>query len=117
MLPIKNVSAWQYSRKVVQLSDFTDAKLGYYQLSKSIQYEFRGRFWFHQISNNGKYYHGYCLHAGKRVYNKTTVTMHTGFAKLISQETGKTLTDSQQELLKNIVASGYQNGEKKLRVQ
>ena len=45
MLPIKNVSAWQYSRKVVQLSDFTDAKLGYYQLSKSIQYEFRGRFW------------------------------------------------------------------------
>lgn len=114
MLPIKNVSAWQYSRKVVQLSDFTDAKLGYYQLSKSIQYEFRGRFWFHQISNNGKYYHGYCLHAGKRVYNDTTVTMHSGFDNLISQETNKKLTASQQELLKNIVASGYQNGEKKI---
>ena len=40
--------------------------------------------------------------------------MYSGFAKLISQETGKTLTDSQQELLKNIVASGYQNGEKKI---
>lgn len=114
MLPIKNVSAWQYTRKVVQLSNFTDASLGYYQLSKSIQYEFRGRFWFHQISNNGKYYHGYCLHAGKSVHNGATVTMYSGFAKLISQETGKTLTDSQQELLKNIVASGYQNGEKKI---
>lgn len=114
MLPIKNVSAWQYTRKVVQLSNFTDASLGYYQLSKSIQYEFRGRFWFHQISNNGKYYHGYCLHAGKSVHNGATVTMHTGFDNLISQETNKKLTASQQELLKNIVASGYQNGEKKI---
>lgn len=114
MLPIKNVSAWQYTRKVVQLSNFTDASLGYYQLSKSIQYEFRGRFWFHQISNNGKYYHGYCLHAGKSVHNGATVTMHVGFDNLISQATNKTLTASQQELLKNIVASGYQNGEKKI---
>ena len=113
-LPMKNVSAWQYTRKTVQLSNFTNAKFGTYQLSKKSQYEFYGRFWFHQISNNGKYYHGYCLHAGKHVFNGETVTMHSGFDNLISQETNKTLTASQQELLKNIVASGYQNGEKKI---
>ena len=107
--PFQNVSAWEYSTKWVKLSTFTTAPGGRYNISNSVAHNFYQSSWFniHEVYQGNDYYHGYCLHAGKGVHEKETVYEHSGFGDLYSTTTGQTLSASQQELLKNILASGY----------
>lgn len=112
--PFKNVSAaWKYNTKWVKLSTFTTAPGGRYNISNSVGHDFYQYTWMniHEVYQGNDYYHGYCLHAGKHVNNVgSTVYEHSGFGDLYSTTTGQILSASQQELLKNILASGYQNG-------
>ena len=110
-LPFQKVSAWQYRTKWVKLSTFTTAPGGRYHISNSVSHNFYQSTWLniHEVYQGNEHYQGYCLHAGKSV-KEETVYEHKGFADLYSTTTGQTLSASQQELLKNILASGYQNG-------
>ena len=111
--PFKNVSAWEYNTKWVKLSTFTTAPGGVYNISGTVSHKFYQYTWLniHEVYQGNDYYHGYCLHAGKFVDNvESIVYEHSGFGDLYSTTTGQTLSASQQELLKNILASGYQNG-------
>lgn len=111
--PFKNVSAWEYNTKWVKLSTFTTAPGGVYNISGTVSHKFYQYTWLniHEVYQGNDYYHGYCLHAGKFVDNVGSIVYeHSGFGDLYSTTTGQTLSASQQELLKNILASGYQNG-------
>lgn len=63
----------------------------------------------HEVNDGTNYYHGYCLHAGKQIYEDATIGLHKGFNDLPDIHEKK-LSNKAQEVLKNIVASGYQNG-------
>lgn len=67
----------------------------------------------HEVNNGSNYYHGYCLHAGKQIYEDATIGQHKGFDDL-PDINEKGLSEKAQEVLKNIVASGYQNKEGKI---
>lgn len=112
-IPFQKVSAWEYNTKWVKLSTFTTAPGGVYNISGTVSHKFYQYTWLniHEVYQGNDYYHGYCLHAGKFVDNVGSIVYeHKGFGDLYSTTTGQTLSASQQELLKNILASGYQNG-------
>lgn len=113
--PFQKISAWQYRTAKVKLSTFTTAKSGYYNISNRIPaHKFTNLFNIHEVNDKVNYYQGYCMHAGKNVDHGATVYEHNGFGDLYSSSTGNTLSTSQQELLKNILASGYQNGNRNI---
>lgn len=97
----------RYNTVMVYTSQFTAAKTGRYYLSSGKTHNFDGQYDLniHQVTANGKHYIGYCLHAGKGVVDNVTVTKKTNTKAVDSN--GKTLSDETQEVLQNILASGY----------
>lgn len=114
IIPIKNTKAATYSTYQVKLSDFTTATSGTYNISSSVSHSFDSSytFYFHEVSDSGKTFLGYCLHAGQSVSNGATVSKIDDFGKM-KDSNGNTLDKSRQSLLKNILASGYQKAASK----
>ncbi len=123
LFPLKNVSAATYHTYRVYLGDDYKAK-GYpgfvslasnkndlyYNISSKQNHDFSSnyRFNFHEVQDGNNVYIGYCLHAGKAVdWKNDGMTKVTDFSKLKTGN-GNTLSAERQELLKNILASGYQ---------
>lgn len=97
-----------YNTVMVYTSQFTAAKAGKYYLSSNGKtHNFDGQYDLniHQVTSGGKHYIGYCLHAGKGVVDSVTVTKKTNTKAVDSN--GNTLSDETQEVLQNILASGY----------
>lgn len=107
--PIHNASAWAYLPRVVKYNSFTSAQAGTYNINDSKTYYFGNNLYIHEAHEGNITYHGYCLHANKSVKIGGNLQRYEGFSELKSDKTNASLTESQQELLKNILASGYQN--------
>lgn len=114
LLPLKNVSAASYHTYRVRLDNFTTATActsgGTCYISKSRDHDFGGSygFNFHEVKDGNNVYIGYCLHASKSVdWSNDNMTKITDFGKLKTGN-GNSLTPARQQLLKNILASGYQ---------
>lgn len=127
LLPFINVSAvtWKYRFKRMPISDIVSNYQSEMLISSSgtckndgngnhpgcMKLSYIGGKYtlaIHEVNNGSSYYHGYCLHAGKQIYENATIGSHKGFDDLPNINE-KTLSDKAQEVLKNIVASGYQN--------
>ena len=118
LFPLKNVSAATYHTYRVRLDNFTTATActsnGKCNISSTQGHTFTGSygFNFHEVQDGNNVYIGYCLHAGKSVdwynYNMTKITdfgkLKTGPGHYLSEKDQK----QRQQLLKNILASGYQ---------
>lgn len=118
LFPLKNVSAATYHTYKVRLDKFTTATActnsGDCKISSSQSHKFNGsyEFNFHEVQDGNNVYIGYCLHAGKAVdWENSGMTKITDFGKLKTGP-GHYLSEKdqkdRQELLKNILASGYQ---------
>lgn len=122
-IPISSVSAetWTYTTKKMPMNDIMsnlpEAKIMESGLSVNGGYKltihsYGGKRYktIHIVHNtSGDRYQGYCLHVGKQIYVDATLSLHKGFDDLPASN-GNSLTATQQEVLKNILASGYQNG-------
>lgn len=120
LFPLKSVSAATYYTYRVYLGK-TGNNAGfvpsasnkenlYYNVSSKQNHDFSSDygFNFHEVKDGNNVYIGYCLHAGKAVdWEYGSMTKVTDFGKLKTGN-GKNLTAARQELLKNILASGYQ---------
>lgn len=118
LFPLKNVSAATYHTYRVRLDNFTTATActsnGKCNISSTQGHTFTGSygFNFHEVQDGNNVYIGYCLHAGKSVdwynYNMTKITdfgkLKTGPGHYLSEKDQQ----QRQQLLKNILASGYQ---------
>lgn len=114
LFPLKNVSAATYHTYRVRLDNFTTATActnsGDCKISSSQDHTFTGSygFNFHEVQDGNNVYIGYCLHAGKAVdWENNGMTKITDFGKLKTGN-GNSLSSERQQLLKNILASGYQ---------
>lgn len=114
LFPLKNVSAATYHTYRVRLDNFTTAtsctNSGDCKISSSQNHTFTGSygFNFHEVQDGNNVYIGYCLHAGKAVdWENDGMTKITDFGKLKTGN-GNSLSSERQQLLKNILASGYQ---------
>lgn len=114
LFPLKNVSAATYHTYKVRLDNFTTATActnsGDCKISSSQDHTFTGSygFNFHEVQDGNNVYIGYCLHAGKAVdWENNGMTKITDFGKLKTGN-GNSLSSERQQLLKNILASGYQ---------
>ena len=63
----------------------------------------------HIVEHGNDMYQGYCLHLGKQITRDARLGLHEGFGDLVDSN-GSKLDDNRQSVLKNILASGYQNG-------
>ncbi len=121
LMPLNRAFAattYQYTDYLVSLDDYItslkDEKSSRveYSLSPSINMHFNkngGKYYqtIHEVSSDNKYYLGYCFHAGRSIVPYGGMNVHSGFNDL-KTSSGSTLTATQQELLKNVVSSGYQ---------
>ncbi len=118
-IPTTSVFAddWEYDYKRMPLNDIVDTSKitqnmtvkGNYKMEiKKINNTYYKT--VHVAKKDGKIYHGYCLHVGKAIYKNAVLKLHKGFTDLPNSD-GVIITDTQQKVLKNILASGYQNGE------
>lgn len=113
ILPLTNVNAATYRWKRMPLNSFIseyysgmkingyDVVLGSYSGYRTIE--------AHVVEDGSNTYHGYCLHVGKEIYSDASVGLHDGFGDL-RDSAGNILDETRQSVLKNILASGYQNG-------
>lgn len=63
----------------------------------------------HEVVDGGNIWHAYCLHAGKKIYYGAELGLHNGFEDL-RDSNNSIISEPRQRILKNILASGYQNG-------
>ena len=93
----------------VSTSTFTSInKQGSYKLSnsKSHSFGYAGDLNIHEITAGGNHYIGYCLHAGKGAPAGQTGTKVTDVKK-VRDSNGNPLSTETQQVLLNILASGY----------
>lgn len=112
LFPFQKVSAATYKTYRVKLNNFTDATCknnGTCNISSTSSHDFNGTYGFnlHEVKDGDNVYLGYCLHAGLSVDWEATVSKITDFGRLKTGK-GNNLSAARQQLLKNILASGYQ---------
>ena len=98
-----------YDTVRVSTSTFTSInKQGSYKLSnsKSHSFGYAGDLNIHEITAGGNHYIGYCLHAGKDAPAGQTGTKVTDVKK-VRDSNGNPLSTETQQVLLNILASGY----------
>lgn len=116
LLPFKNVEAADATYHYYWLKTANYIDESYIGKSYTINggtIHIEKNFLLHEVNQGNSWYHGYCLHAGKVVLGNQPLKLYEGFTQL-KNSSNKLLSKSQQILLKNIVASGYQNGNRKV---
>ncbi len=113
ILPFTTANAYTYQMKRMPLNNFIttypehmyingiEMKIGNHSGFRTME--------VHVVEDNSNIYHGYCLHVGKQIYVNSSLGLHEGFSDLKDSD-GQVLDSTRQEVLKNILASGYQNG-------
>ncbi len=129
LIPVTSTSAetWKYRLMKMPISDIISSLPSAQILDSGMPVSGNYKLTIHELNgkryktvhivegeDSKKKYHGYCLHVGKEVYADATLELHKGFADLPNSD-GKDMTETQQTVLKNILASGYQNGEGNLK--
>lgn len=111
LFPSNNVFAtsYKYNSYYVDYSTFTNATLGEYYIASGEPYKFSGSFYIHQITYDNNYFQGYCMHFGKKVNEGGPVSLITDF-KNLKDKNGNAVPTERIKILQNILASGYQNG-------
>ena len=113
ILPLTNADAATYRWKRMPLNNFISAypsnmKINGYPMVIGSHGGYR-TIEAHVIEDGSNIYHGYCLHVGKEIYSDSAVGLHEGFGDLVGSD-GNPIDETRQKVLKNILASGYQNG-------
>lgn len=113
ILPLTNANAATYRWKRMPLNNFisvypSNMKINGYPMVIGSHGGYR-TIEAHVIEDGSNIYHGYCLHVGKEIYSDSAVGLHEGFGDLVGSD-GNPIDETRQKVLKNILASGYQNG-------
>lgn len=113
ILPLTNADAATYRWKRMPLNNFisvypSNMKINGYSMVIGSHGGYR-TIEAHVIEDGNNIYHGYCLHVGKEIYSDSAVGLHEGFGDLVGSD-GNPIDETRQTVLKNILASGYQNG-------
>lgn len=115
ILPLTNADAATYRWKRMPLNSFigvypSGMTIGSYPLKIGIKNGYR-YIEAHVVEDGSSIYHGYCLHIGKEIYSDSNLGLHSGFDDLRGSD-GNPVDETRQNVLKNILASGYQNGDR-----
>lgn len=113
ILPLTNANAATYRFKRMVLNSFigvypSGMKINGYNVDIGSRNGYR-YIEAHVVEDGSSIYHGYCLHVGKQIYSDAALGLHNGFDEL-RDSAGNAISPDRQNLLKNILASGYQNG-------
>lgn len=105
LIPFNSVYAATHTLHQISVTKFLSHPITKtYYISNGNSYNFNSGYgFFHSITDNGTQYLAYCLEDGMSAPNSGTGTIKSGFTDLTNKY-GDTLSETQQELLKNVLA-------------
>lgn len=107
IFPLKSTYAATHYVKSESTSKFSSASGGYY--IGNYWYGNGSTMFYHQINDNGYSYTGYCMDVGKSASSGYSGTITNGSGATLYNRNGTPITGDRLELLKNILAAGYED--------
>lgn len=111
-------TSYRYSNWGVSASNVYGSNLPYFCVNSGACHSSSSKFWMHEAikytnGHEDKYYHGYCLHIGKKAdgYGRPNLTGYTyseNFdTNVITNNSGNSISAEQLSLLQDVLAAGY----------
>ena len=114
IIPLKSAYASTHYLKYESTSKFTEASGGYY--IGSYWYNSGSTMYYHNVYDNGLTYTAYCMDVGKGANNNRAGSITNGSGATLYNRNGTPITGDRLELLKNILAAGYQDTSDRLQM-